>query len=79
MFADPSLQVTRERTEHKEMEDAFKVQAAKLDEMFQQHQEVGACLLDLEKLWVVEEQFTMELRGRVKALQVHLFPGGDIP
>jgi len=37
------------------MEDAFKVQVAKLDEMFQQHQEVVSHLFDLEKLWVAEE------------------------
>jgi len=74
-----SPQVTREHAEHKEMEEAFKRQASKVDEILQQNQELGACLVDLEKLWLAEEQFTMELCGCVEALQVCLFPGGIIP
>jgi len=61
------------------MEDAIKMQASKVDKILQQNQELGACLINLEKLWIAEEQFTTELRGRVKVLHVHLFPGGDIP
>ena len=71
--------MTWEHTERKEMEEAFKRQASKVDEVLQQNQELGACLVDLEKLWLVEEQFTMELRRHIKALQVCLFPGGVIP
>ena len=65
----------RERAERKEIEEAFKRQALKVDEVLQQNQELGVRLVDLEKLWVAEEQFTVELRGCVEALQVHLSPG----
>jgi len=68
--------VTRERAEHKEMEDAFKRQALDVEKVLRQNQELGVCLVDLEKLWLAEEQFTMELRGRVEALQVHWFLWG---
>ena len=59
-----------ERAERKEMEEAFKRQAEKVDVVLQQNQELVVRLIDLEKLWVAEEQFTMELRGRIEALQV---------
>jgi len=45
-------------------------QASKVEEVFQQNRDLSQCLVDLEKLWCAEEQFTMELRGRVEALQV---------
>ena len=45
-------------------------QASKVEEVFQQNQDLSQRLVDLEKLWVEEERFTMELRGRVEALQV---------
>jgi len=61
--------VTQERAERKEMEEAFKRQALKVDEVLQQNQELVVRLFNLEKLWVAEEQFTMELRGHVEALQ----------
>ena len=80
MFATfdlPFPQVTREHAERKEMEEAFKRQASKVDEVLQQNQELSVRLFDLEKLWVAEEQFTTELRGCVEALQVCLFPWGD--
>jgi len=51
------------------MEDAFKRQAEKVDQVLQQNQELAVRLVDLEKLWVAEEQFTMELRRRVEVLQ----------
>jgi len=70
--------VHRERAERKEMEEAFKRQAEKVDAVLQQNQELVVHLTDLEKLWCAEEQFTMELRGRVEALQVRLFPGSDL-
>jgi len=44
-------------------------QASKVEEVFQQNRDLSQRLVDLEKLWV-EEKFTMELRGRVEALQV---------
>ena len=69
----------REHAERKEMEEAFKRQAEKVDAVLQQNQELAIHLIDVEKLWVAEEQFTMELRGCIKALQVRLFPGGVIP
>jgi len=50
-----------------------------VDEVLQQNQELAVRLVDVEKLWVAEEQFTMELRGHVEALQVRLFPGDDLP
>jgi len=71
--------VTHERNEQKEMEDAFKRQASNVEEVIRQNQDLAQHLFDLEKLWLAEEQFTMELRGRIEALQVRLFPGGDIP
>ena len=46
-------------------------QAAKVEEVFQQNRDLSQRLVDLEKLWVEEEKFTMELRGRVEVLQVH--------
>jgi len=52
------------------MEEAFKRQAEKVDAVLQQNQELSVCLVDLEKLWYVEEQFTMELCGCVEVLQV---------
>jgi len=54
-------------------------QASKVEEVFQQNRDLSQRLADLEKLWVEEEKFTTELRGRVEVLQVRLFPGGDIP
>jgi len=71
--------VHRERAERKEMEEAFKRQAEKVDTVLQQNQELAVRLINVEKLWVAEEQFTVELRGRIEALQVCLFPGGVIP
>jgi len=62
--------VTRERDERREMEKAFMAQASKVEEVFQQNRDLSQHLVDLEKLWCAEEQFTMELRGRVEALQV---------
>jgi len=58
------------------MEEAFKKQALDMDDMICQNRELSDCLVKLKKLWVAEEQFTMELRGRVEALQVHLFLRG---
>ena len=62
--------MTRERNERREMEKAFMAQASKVEEVFQQNKDLSQCLVDLEKLWMEEERFTMELRGRVEALQV---------
>jgi len=45
-------------------------QASRVEEVFQQNQDLSQRLVDLEKLWCAEEQFTMELCGRVEALQV---------
>jgi len=45
-------------------------QASKVEEVFQQNRDLAQCLMDLEKLWCAEEQFTMELRGCVESLQV---------
>jgi len=61
--------VTRERKERGEMEKAFMTQASRVEEVFQQNRDLSQRLVDLETLWV-EEKFTMELRGRVEALQV---------
>jgi len=71
--------MTWERAECKEMEEAFKRQASNMDEVFHQNQELGACLVNLEKLWLAEEQFTMELHGCVEALQVHSSLWGVFP
>ena len=62
--------MTRERKERGEMEKAFMTQAAKVEEVCQQNRDLSQRLVDLEKLWVEEEKFTMELRGRVEVLQV---------
>jgi len=43
----------------------------------QQNRELSDHLVELKKLWLAEEQFTMELHGRVEALQVCLFLRGD--
>jgi len=51
------------------MEEAFKRQASNVEDVLCQNQELVIHLVDLEKLWVAEEQFTMELHGRVEALQ----------
>jgi len=51
------------------MEEAFKKQALDMDNIIHQNRELGDCLVELEKLWLAEEQFTMELHGRVEALQ----------
>jgi len=61
------------------MEEAFKKQASDMADVLQQNRELSNCLVELEKLWLAEEQFTMELHGHVEALQVCLFPGGVIP
>jgi len=53
------------------MEDAFKRQASNVEEVLRQNQDLAQRLFELEKLWLAEEQFTMELRGRVEVLQVH--------
>jgi len=53
--------VTRERKERGEMEKAFMTQASKVEEVFQQNRDLSQRLVDLEKLWVEEEKFTMEL------------------
>jgi len=45
-------------------------QASKVEEVFQQNRDLSQRLVDLEQLWVEEEKFTMELRGRVEVLQV---------
>jgi len=45
-------------------------QASKVEEVFQQNRDLSQRLVDLEKLWCAEEQFTMELHGRVEVLQV---------
>jgi len=45
-------------------------QASKVEEVFQQNRDLSQHLVDLEKLWMEEEKFTIELRGRVEALQV---------
>ena len=68
--------MTRERNERKEMETAFMAQASKVEEVFQQNRDLSQRLVDLEKLWVEEERFTMELRGRVEALQVRWYLWG---
>jgi len=52
------------------MEMAFMAQASKVEEVFQQNRDLAQRLVDLEKLWLEEEKFTMELRGRVEVLQV---------
>jgi len=52
------------------METAFIAQALKVEEVFQQNQDLAQRLVDLEKLWLEEEKFTVELRGRIEALQV---------
>jgi len=70
MSTNPFLQVTREHNERREMEKAFITQASKVEEVFQQNRDLAQRLVDLEKLWVEEERFTVELRGRVEALQV---------
>jgi len=62
--------VTRERNERREMEKAFMTQASKVEEVFQQNRDLSQRLVDLGKLWMEEEKFTMELRGRVEVLQV---------
>ena len=49
---------------------AFMAQASKVEEVFQQNRDLAQRLVDLEKLWLEEEKFTMELRGRVEVLQV---------
>ena len=46
------------------------MQASKVEEVFQQNRDLSQRLVDLEKLWMEEEKFTMELRGRVEVLQV---------
>jgi len=46
-------------------------QASKVEEVFQQNRDLSQHLVDLEKLWLAEEQFSMELRGRMESLQVH--------
>jgi len=51
------------------MEEAFKKQALDMDNVIQQNRELGDYLVELEKLWVAEEQSTMELCGHVEALQ----------
>jgi len=58
------------------MEKAFMAQASKVEEVFQQNRDLAQRLTDLEKLWCAEEQFTMELRGRVESLQVPWFLWG---
>jgi len=63
--------VTRERKERGEMEKAFMMQTSKVEEVFQQNRDLSQRLVDLENLWVEEEKFTKELRGRVEVLQVH--------
>jgi len=50
------------------MEEAFKRQALDMDNVIHQNRELGDRLGNLEKLWLAEEQFTMELRGCVEAL-----------
>jgi len=52
------------------MEKAFMTQASKVEEVFRQNRDLSQRLVDLEKLWLEEEKFTMELRGRVEVLQV---------
>jgi len=47
-----------------------------MDNVIHQNRELGDRLVELEKLWLAEEQFTMELCGRVEALQVCLFLRG---
>ena len=71
--------MTRERNERNEMEKAFMTQASKVEEVFQQNRDLAQRLVDLEKLWVEEERFTMELRGRVEALQVRCPFGVFVP
>jgi len=56
------------------MGDAFKRQASNVEEVIRQNQDLAQRLFELEKLWLAEEQFTMELRGRIEVLQVRLFP-----
>jgi len=46
-------------------------QASKVEEVFQQNRDLAQRLSDLEKLWCAEEQFTIELCGRIESLQVH--------
>jgi len=52
------------------MEEAFKRQWEKIEQVLQQNQELAVCLVDVEKLWVAEEQFSTELHGHIEALQV---------
>ena len=65
--------MTRERNEHREMEMAFIAQASKVEEVFRQNRDLSQRLVDLEKLWLEEEKFTMELHERVESLQVRWF------
>jgi len=51
------------------MEDAFKKQWEKIEQVLQQNQELAVHLVDVEKLWVAEEQFTTELRRHIEVLQ----------
>jgi len=53
------------------MEKAYMTQASKVEEVFQQNRDLSQHLVDLEKLWCAEEQFSMELRRRIEVLQVH--------
>ena len=53
------------------METAFMAQASKVEGVFQQNRDLSQRLVDLEKLWIEEEKFTMELQGRVEVLRVH--------
>ena len=46
-------------------------QASKVEEVFMQNQDLSQRLVDLEKLWLATDQFSMELRGRVEVLQVY--------
>jgi len=52
------------------METAFLQQAARMEEIHSQNQDLAQRLFNLEKLWLAEEQFTAELQGQVEVLQV---------
>jgi len=43
-----------------------------MDDVIRQNKELSNQFLDLEKLWLAEEQFTMELCRCMEALQVCL-------
>jgi len=47
-----------------------------MDNLVCQNRELGDCLEQMEAMWEKQECFSVELHGRIEALQVHLFLGG---